>query len=45
MDTRSDVYSRILNMLEDADVRLLREIERYLIAWTSLRRQSGKGRA
>jgi hypothetical protein len=45
MDTRSEVYSRILKILEDADVRLLREFERYLIVWTSLRRQSGQGKA
>lgn len=45
MDTRSEVYSRILKILEDADVRLLREFERYLIVWISLRRQSGQGKA
>jgi hypothetical protein len=45
MESRSEVYSRILKILEDADVRLLREFERYLIVWTSLRRQSGQGKA
>lgn len=45
MESRSVVYSRILKILEDADVRLLREFERYLIVWTSLRRQSGQGKA
>lgn len=44
MESRSEVYSRILKILEDADVRLLREFERYLIVWTSLRRQSGQGK-
>ena len=45
MESRSEVYNRILKMLEDADVRLLREFERYLIVWTSFRRQSGQGKA
>jgi hypothetical protein len=45
MEARSEVYSRILKILEDADVRLLREFERYLIVWTSLQRQSGQGKA
>lgn len=45
MDTRSEVYSRILKILEDADVRLLREFERYLIVWTAFRRQSGQDKA
>lgn len=45
MESRSEVYNRILKILEDADVRLLREFERYLIVWTSLRRQSGQGKA
>lgn len=44
MESRSEVYNRILKILEDADVRLLREFERYLIVWTSLRRQSGQGK-
>lgn len=44
MESRSEVYSRILKILEDADVRLLREFERYLIGWLRLRRQSGQGK-
>jgi hypothetical protein len=44
METRSEVYSRILKILEDADVRLLREFERYLIVWSAFRRQSGQGK-